>query len=107
MAHSTALEGEIPQEGLAGLHQNTWIAGLAAAAILLHLTLRHAVAAPAPAALIPLWVVLVAGGAPLLWTLGQKAVRRQFGSDLLAGISIVTAVLLGEYLVGCIVVLML
>jgi P-type E1-E2 ATPase len=33
--------------------------------------------------------------------------RREFGSDLLAGISIVTSVLLGEYLAGSIVVLML
>jgi cation transport ATPase len=33
--------------------------------------------------------------------------RREFGSDLLAGISIVTSVLLGEYLAGSLVVLML
>ena len=35
------------------------------------------------------------------------AVAREFGSDLLAGISILTSVLQGEYLVGSIVVLML
>ncbi len=33
--------------------------------------------------------------------------RREFGSDLLAGISIVTSVILGEYLAGTLVVLML
>src|SRR5206468_2640743 len=33
--------------------------------------------------------------------------RREFGSDLLAGISIVASVLLGEYLAGSVVVLML
>ncbi len=33
--------------------------------------------------------------------------QRDFGSDLLAGISIVTSVLLGEYLAGTLVVLML
>src|SRR5690606_33650551 len=33
--------------------------------------------------------------------------QRRFGSDLLAGISIVTAVLLGEYLAATLVVLML
>lgn len=33
--------------------------------------------------------------------------KREFGSDLLAGISIVTSVILGEYLAGAIVVLML
>lgn len=39
--------------------------------------------------------------------LAQKLLAREFGSDLLAGISVITAVLLGEYLVGAIVVLML
>ncbi len=34
-------------------------------------------------------------------------VRGQFGSDLLAGISIITSVILGEYLAGTLVVLML
>jgi heavy metal translocating P-type ATPase len=42
-----------------------------------------------------------------VFELAQKALRRQFGSDLLAGISIVTATLLGEYLAGAFVVLML
>jgi len=36
-----------------------------------------------------------------------KAIRREFGSDLLAGVSIVVAVLLEEYLAGAVVVLML
>src|SRR5690606_16807393 len=36
-----------------------------------------------------------------------KLWKREFGSDLLAGISIVTSLLLGEYLAGAIVVLML
>ena len=36
-----------------------------------------------------------------------KLLRREFGSDLLAGISIVTSVILGEYLAGVLVVLML
>ena len=40
-------------------------------------------------------------------SLALKLVRRQFGSDLLAGISIVAAVLLQEYLAGALVVLML
>ena len=39
--------------------------------------------------------------------LARNLLRREFGSDLLAGISIVTSVLLGEYLAGSIVVLML
>ena len=55
----------------------------------------------------PLQGVLVLGGLPLVWDLLRKALRRQFGSDLLAGLSIVTAVALGEYLAGAFVVLML
>ena len=39
-----------------------------------------------------------AGGAPLVLNLTLKALRGQFGSELLAGISLVTPVLLGEYL---------
>ncbi len=39
--------------------------------------------------------------------LGKKLWAREFGSDLLAGISILTSVALEQYLVGCIVVLML
>jgi heavy metal translocating P-type ATPase len=58
-------------------------------------------------ALVPLYAVLVFGGIPLTFELARKVARRQFGSDLLAGISIVTSVILGEYLAGSIVVLML
>jgi heavy metal translocating P-type ATPase len=56
---------------------------------------------------IPLFAVLALGGVPLVFTLSRKLLAREFGSDLLAGISIVTSVVLGEYLVGCVVVLML
>jgi heavy metal translocating P-type ATPase len=83
------------------------IASLAVAGILLHLLLRYALKAPPIAWQAALISILVGGGVPLVWTLAGKLWRREFGSDLLAGISIVTAVLLGEYLVGAIVVLML
>lgn len=56
---------------------------------------------------LPLFVALVLGGTPLVFDLLRKALHRQFGSDLLAGISIVTSVILGEYLAGTFVVLML
>jgi heavy metal translocating P-type ATPase len=87
--------------------RETWIALFALAAIALHLALRYAVHAPRGAALLPLWAILLLGGLPLLADLARKLLRLEFGSDLLAGISILTAVLLGEYLVGAIVVLML
>lgn len=54
-----------------------------------------------------LFLALGLGGVPLVAELLLGLVRLKFGSDLLAGISIVTAVLLGEYLAGTLVVLML
>jgi heavy metal translocating P-type ATPase len=52
-------------------------------------------------------VVLGIGGALLLYDLGRKMVARDFGSDMLAGLSILVSAILGEYLAGAIVVLML
>jgi heavy metal translocating P-type ATPase len=51
--------------------------------------------------------MLLIGGIPLVGDLLAKLVTGSFGSDLLAGISIVTSVILGEYLAGVLVVLML
>ncbi len=51
--------------------------------------------------------VLTVGGLPLVLDLARKALARDFGSDILAGISIVASALLGQYLAGAIVVLML
>lgn len=83
------------------------IAALTLAGIALHLILRYAVHSSRLAWQIPLMVVLVAGGIPLLVPLTRKLFAREFGSDHLAGISIVTSVILGEYLVAAIVILML
>ena len=87
--------------------QQTAIATLAIVAIGVHLTLRFALAVDADVYQWPLFVALLLGGVPLVWGLLLKLVRREFGSDLLAGISIVTSVILGEYLAGTLVVLML
>ncbi|MEO2092163.1 MAG: heavy metal translocating P-type ATPase, partial [Gemmataceae bacterium] len=51
--------------------------------------------------------VLATGGTALVVGLLRNVVRGEFGSDLLAGISIVTATALGDYLAGALVVLML
>jgi heavy metal translocating P-type ATPase len=83
------------------------IALFAAAAILVHLVLRFALRTPPGIYQIPLLATLIFGGFPLVVELARHLLRREFGSDLLAGISIVTSVLLNEYLAGCIVVLML
>ena len=83
------------------------IAGVALAGITLHLFLRYGLHSEVPSYQIPLWFVLAFGGIPLVYGLLKKVLLFEFGSDLLAGISIVTAVLLGEYLAGALVVLML
>jgi heavy metal translocating P-type ATPase len=83
------------------------VAALAAAGILAHLVLSWGISAAPGLRQLPLLIVLAAGGVPLIAELLVKALRRQFGSDLLAGISIVTAVVLHQYLAGALVVLML
>jgi heavy metal translocating P-type ATPase len=83
------------------------IAVLALTGIALHLGLRFGFHAAKLPTNLPLFVVLALGGTPLVWELLKKLIKREFGSDLLAGISIVTSVLLGEYLAGALVVLML
>ena len=88
------------------------IAIFAITAILIHLLLRFGTRTSLevrglPLHELPLIAALLFGGIPLVLDLFVKLWHREFGSDLLAGISIVTAVLLGEYLAGAIVVLML
>jgi heavy metal translocating P-type ATPase len=88
------------------------IAGLTLAAIGLHVLLRYLLGATDEILGIsqfnlPLLAALLFGGAPLVIGLLIKLVKREFGSDLLAGLSIVTSVWLQEYLAGSLVVLML
>lgn len=88
------------------------IASLAALAIALHLLLRFTIVATGQwlgfeFSTWPLLVALTAGGIPLLIGLLRDLVHLRFGSDLLAGLSIATAAVLGEYLAGVLVVLML
>jgi len=87
--------------------QTTLIAALSVAAIVAHLALRFGVRASPAISRIPLLVTLAIGGVPLLYDLLRKLLKREFGSDLLGGISIIASVLLGEYLAGSIIVLML
>ena len=84
--------------------QHAAIALLSLAASFIHLLLRFGFDADRNVHRVPLIAALVLGGIPLVWKLAIKLSRRQFGSDLLAGISIVTSVLLGEYLAGTLVV---
>lgn len=56
---------------------------------------------------LPLIAMLVLGGGLLVADLLSKLRQGIFGSDLLAGVAIVTSLLLGEYVAGVLVVLML
>jgi heavy metal translocating P-type ATPase len=87
--------------------KNAVISVFSIAAILIHLVFRTVGHTSVMVRQLPLIATLLFGGLPLVWELLGKLARRQFGSDLLAGISIVTSVLLGEYLAGSLVVLML
>jgi len=84
-----------------------FIAVLAIAGIAAHLALRYGFKSSSLTQFVPLYFVLILGGLPLIVRLTAKVFAREFGSDLLAGISIVVSVLMGQYLVGSIVVLML
>ncbi|HET8614555.1 MAG TPA: heavy metal translocating P-type ATPase [Actinomycetales bacterium] len=82
------------------------LAVLSLVAIAVHLVL---VPTPAPpwSADLPLWVVVLGGGVPLVWQVLRALLRRQAGADLLAATSVVAAVLLDEWLVAAIIVLMM
>lgn len=79
---------------------------MSSAAILVHLLLRVCAVSSKVLVEAPLYVALALGGAPLVVLLARKLWLWQLGTDFLAGASIVTAVLLREYLVATIVVLM-
>lgn len=102
-------EGILPR-WLRSVH--TLIAIFTVLTLIAHIWLRYAlpdspaVGWQAPANW-PLLAALIIGGIPLVWELFTAMLKGQFGSDLLAGISIVTSVFLQEYLAGAIVVLML
>lgn len=105
------VSSDVPQAAAQGIRNRKtytlWGALLSAGGILLYLVLRFLFHVPRAISVAPLVLVLLIEGVPLIIGLMRKALAREFGSDLLAGISIVTAVLLGDYLVASIVVLML
>ncbi len=79
---------------------------LALAGIVAHLILKY-LTTFARAVELPLLAVLLVGGVPLVLRLIWRALHGELGSDHLAGVSIIASALLGEYLAGAIVVLML
>lgn len=84
-----------------------YIAILAIISITIHLIIRYLISDFQAYSLYPLYLTLAVGGGILVFDLIRKLINFKFGSDLLAGMSIVTAVLLEEYLAGSLVVLML
>lgn len=83
------------------------IAILAVIGIAMHLILQYGFTAFQAYSNYPLFIILVVGGGPLVFDLLRKLASLNFSSDLLAGISIVTSVILEQYLAGAFVVLML
>ncbi len=95
-----------------GAYRDAVIAVGALLAIAAHVLMRWGLGttgtfAGQPVDLLPLWAVLVTGGLVLVAELAANLTRFEFSSDLLAGISIVTGVILGEHLAATLVVLML
>lgn len=98
---------ETPLYGAWWARRHTTIAIVTVLCIAAYIIERYVFDFSDEAARLLLWFALAVGGTPLVAELTIRLLKREFGSDLLAGISIVTAVLLGEYLAGALVVLML
>ena len=97
----------VPAKIAISISRETYIAIFTTTAIAAHLIVRYLTHLPLLMSLVPLFAALAIGGIPILVTLGRKLWAREFGSDLLAGVSILTASIMGQYLVGAIIVLML
>jgi cation transport ATPase len=86
---------------------NVVIAVLTLNAILITVFLQVVAGLDTSTSQYPVIGVVAVGGGILIFRLIHCMLRGEFGSDLLAGISIVTSVFLEEYLAGALVVLML
>jgi heavy metal translocating P-type ATPase len=89
------------------MNRAVWIAAGAVVALVLHVTTIGLGPQASWAANGPLYAALVIGGGLLITDLVAGLFRGEWQADLLAGISIVTAAVLGQYVAGTLVVLML
>src|SRR5215472_15097029 len=80
--------GDMTQAPKPKWSKETYIALLAGCGILAHLIARYILRATSGMNNLPLILVLLVGGAPLLFDLLKRVMRREFGSDLLAGLSV-------------------
>ncbi|MDD3019887.1 MAG: heavy metal translocating P-type ATPase [Alphaproteobacteria bacterium] len=88
---------------LQGLNKwEVWIALAALSAIALHFALINTVYSD-----IPLQGMIMVGGLPLLIQIAAKMLKGNFGADLMAIIALITAAILGEYLAGVLIIIML
>ncbi|HVX85662.1 MAG TPA: heavy metal translocating P-type ATPase [Phycisphaerae bacterium] len=90
-----------------GVHRNLLVALAALLALALWLILRLTLGPADGRTALPLLAVLIVGGAVLIADIAIGMVRGRFGADFLAAISIITALIMGQYLAGAFVVLML
>lgn len=88
-------------------YMNIVIAIATVLAITATVVLRYGLGIESGVADWPVLLVLIGGGSLLVFHLIIAMCKGEFGSDLLAGISIITSILLGEYVAGALVVLML
>ncbi len=84
-----------------------YIAALATLGLIVYFTARCVLGVATSRADWALLLVLAVGGGILVFKLLREMASGELGADVLAGVSIVTSVILGEYLAGVIVVLML
>ena len=82
-------------------------AGLALVGIALYVALRFGLGMVDGRESWPLLGALVLGGGPQVWAVLRRVLGGRFDADILALVSIITSVILGEYLAGTIIVLML
>jgi len=102
----SSVEGTFSPAPTLGFTRDMVVAVVGAVAIGIHLTLRYLVHSVRWIEMAPLFLALLFG-IPLLVALGKNLWVRNFGSDLLAGISIVAAIAIGQYLVAVIILVML
>lgn len=84
-----------------------YIAMLSVAGIMIFLVINFLIPVLKSYENYPLYLVIFIGGGILLVGLFHKILHLEFGTDLVAGVSIVTSVILEQYLAGSLVVLML
>ncbi len=88
---------------LQGLNKwEVWVALAALVSIALHFAFINT-----PYNDIPLQGMIIVGGLPLLIQIAAKLLKGDFGADLMAIIALITAGILGEYLAGVLIIIML